>query len=672
MKHQLKNISYRIIFLLNIIILTACSGGSGGKEPTTPTDPGNPDNGYVMNVDKSTIAFRNEVATPLTASHQIAITYVGEGLLIGFAPGSSAVPWAEYQLSDSTATSATLTINLKDADLFIPGSYETTLRLTTGNISTQDFAYQDIKMTFDIWQVDTATTNVVFEELFGANTIANQTIDIVASGSNWTLSEDASWLSIDVNSGNANQTVTLTADPTQVATAGAFTTTLVLTETDSGVSKEIPVLMALDAVRMTSNYPAVGLYQLTDKSRLSETVNITNNSSDTITWQAESNVTWLSLTLDQINNQLTITKNAEVVADGQYNAEVALTSITNGVAETNTIYIGYHQSTQATSTTDLVDFNVETVQSVAFDPIRPLIYLVGTDKITVHHLFTGQQASAIPTPMQLTHLAISPSGQYLLASANTGTTNEPIIHVYRINLLDQSIAKISLPSENAIISMPQFIASIEGAEIIITQFQEYATLDLTRHYWDLDNAFTYNTVQQAADTNKVTYLRTTNTTPSESSFVTHEIEYNSFADKKININLDNTFTSATYQGAAPKYFDISNQGDVIYTAQNESEWLSASNGEYIENGVLFNTANTSSTDVKTDKQDNSYFYRVRGTGENNEQLVFSLTKYDNAQNQLWSMDIDNGSGSSFINTNFHRFITYDNVAETWFVTSFQD
>ena len=261
-------------------------------------------------------------------------------------------------------------------------------------------------------------------------------------------------------------------------------------------------------------------------------------------------------------------------------------------------------------------------------------------------------------------------GSAIVAATNPNDSDE--LHIYRLDLNTQVITQIALPAENAITFMPHFIANVNGEEIIITEAQEYATLDLTRHYWQLDEQFLISTVQQAANTNTVTFLRTQtpNGLPSESTFYTFEMSYNEFASNKISVGTPLEFTSTTYQGAAPLYFDISNTGDTIHTAQNDSESLTFDGNDYVENGVLYDTALTTSIDVKLDTQNNSYYYRARLNNDPLIPAIYSLSKYDSDLNLSWSQDIDNASGSSFILTNFERFLTFNEDTNVWFATSF--
>ena len=674
MKQQLKTLSKYGFFFFCFFAIQACSGGS--NDNGNPNNPGDPNNGYSISADTSTINARSEILTASTESFAVNVTFEGDGLLIGFAPNNSAVAWASYQLTNVTATTATLTVNIINTEFITaPGSEQTVLRLTTGNANTQQYAYHDVTLSLEAWQVSVDQSQINFTETYGVTTLPTQTLDIIASA-DWTISSNAAWLNLDVASGNGNQTVTLTANPLAVDQAGAFDGIITLTETLSGESKEIPVQLALHALRLNTSYPALSLYKLADDEKLSEIITITNNSASDVSWQASSNVNWLSTSIDLTNNKLTISKNATAVADGQNNGEITISSTTNGLAQTSIVYVGYYQSSNASSTVDLTGFTVQNVNSIAFDPSRPLIYLAGTNKITSYHLFTGAIVDTITTPMTLTNLAISPSGQYLLASAvNTSAdvngNNVNQLHVYKLDLSTNVITAITLPSTNAITYMPHFISQIDGQEIIITQAQEYATPDLSRLYWDVENAFFVSTVQQAANTNTVTYIKTTTSPlPTETSFLTYDINYNAVADNKITVSLANSFTSATYQNSAPLYFDIASTGNVIYTAQDDSEWLSLINNAFVENGVLYNTTETSSLDVKLDIKDNSYFYGGRITGDINQPVIFSLTKYDINQAQVWSQDITDGSGSSFIITNFNRFITFNTSNNTWFVTSF--
>ena len=172
---QLKKLPFYLFVLFSFLILQACSGGSGGNESGSggnePTNPGDPQNGYSISVDNTTITVRQEALTASNASFDINVTFVGDGLIPGLAPDSVSVPWAQYQFNDVTANSAKLTVNIVNTEsLDFTGTSSTTLRLTTGNVGTSDYAYQDIIISLELWQLATATT-VLFIILIMHSTI---------------------------------------------------------------------------------------------------------------------------------------------------------------------------------------------------------------------------------------------------------------------------------------------------------------------------------------------------------------------------------------------------------------------------------------------------------------------------------------------------------------------
>ncbi len=678
---QLKKLPFYLFVLFSFLILQACGGGNSESDT--------PEKSYSINVDHSNVTFRQEALTSSNQSFEIEVTFNGDGLIRGLAPDSTPVPWVKYQFNDVTATSATLTVSvINTEELNFTGTTATTLRLITGDSETPSSAYKDITISLELWQLATSTTEVEFTETYGTDTVPSQTIDIISSDVDWTLTSDVDWLDIDLPSGSGDQTVTLTPNPeaNSITAPGVYEGTVTLTENTSGITKEIPVSVAFDNVRLDSNYSAISLSKLNDQSILTETITITDNAEIDIDWIATSNVDWLDIEINYSDGTITIHKNDSSLSDGQHFAEITISSTTNGVIEDKTISVGYYQSSNDSETIELVDFNITSVESVAFDPLRPLIYLAGENRITVHHIFTGALVDTIETPIDLTNLAISPSGQYLLASAITTTADEngnnvDQLHVYNLDLANldsdsQGLSEVSLPAENPIAYMPHYIAQINGQEIIITQAQEYATQDLTRHDWQLDEQFFLSTVQHAANTNTITVLRTTGS-PTESTFYNFDINYHAFATQKISVSTPDTFTTTTYQGAAPRYFDINNSGNTIFTAQDSSETITVDNANFTENDVLFDTVLTSSIDVKVDKEGNSYYYRARLNDDEDNPVIFSLTKYNSELEEVWREDILNASDSSFILPNYHRFISVTaDTARTanpvWFITSFAD
>jgi hypothetical protein len=120
MKEQIKNMRLALVILFGSLFLQAC-GGSSDKTPI-----------FTISSDISSVAFTNEFLQEETHTIAVKVTFDGDGLLLGFAPTTTPVAWLNYRIENLTATSATIHIDVVNANQIIANLYGTTLRLSSG------------------------------------------------------------------------------------------------------------------------------------------------------------------------------------------------------------------------------------------------------------------------------------------------------------------------------------------------------------------------------------------------------------------------------------------------------------------------------------------------------------------------------------------------------------
>ena len=140
MKGQIKNMRLVWLILFSSLFLQAC-GGSSDKTPT-----------FNINASLSSIAFTNEFLQDEGHTISVDVTFDGSGLLLGFAPTASPVAWLNYRIENLTSNTATIHIDIVNADRINPDLYGTTLRLSSGDPATTNFAHADINVSLLIWQ----------------------------------------------------------------------------------------------------------------------------------------------------------------------------------------------------------------------------------------------------------------------------------------------------------------------------------------------------------------------------------------------------------------------------------------------------------------------------------------------------------------------------------------
>ena len=105
MKEQIKNMRLMLVILFSSLLLQAC----GGSSDSTPT--------FTISSSVSSVAFTNELLQEETHTISVNVTFDGNGLLLGFAPTSTPVSWLRYRTENVTSTSATVHIDVINANL---------------------------------------------------------------------------------------------------------------------------------------------------------------------------------------------------------------------------------------------------------------------------------------------------------------------------------------------------------------------------------------------------------------------------------------------------------------------------------------------------------------------------------------------------------------------------
>jgi hypothetical protein len=140
MKRQIKNVRLILVILFSLLFLQAC----GGSNDTTPT--------FTISASVSSVTFTHEFLQAQNHTIALDVTFDGGGLLLGFAPTATPVGWLNYRIANLTATSATIHIDVVNADIIPTDLYGTTLRLSSGDTATTNFAHADINVSLLVWQ----------------------------------------------------------------------------------------------------------------------------------------------------------------------------------------------------------------------------------------------------------------------------------------------------------------------------------------------------------------------------------------------------------------------------------------------------------------------------------------------------------------------------------------
>ncbi|MDG1753201.1 MAG: hypothetical protein P8I03_16315, partial [Thalassotalea sp.] len=414
MKEHLYNFIRITLFFTLATVLQAC-GGSSDKSPK-----------YTISADTTVVNFANEFLQVSDDSHKVEITFEGNGLLVGFPPDSQPVSWLTFRTENVTANSASLYIDVVDAELINANLYDTKLRLSTGDVDKVDLVHYDIDVSLLVWQLITDSEQLSFRGTLGDAEISAQSLAITSETNLWTAESDADWLTLDVTEGTGDGVIVITPNITDLDAAQLYQANITLTETTTGDSKQIPVELGLDRHYLFSSQSTVALSKLANISATSKSLTINTNNATAINWHATSDVDWLNLTKTSNANELLVSiKTAASFTEAQNNAVITINAVDDdGMVDESviaeTISLSYYQSDATSKKVTLEEITANN-NALINSPTLPHIYVGINNQLSVYHQYTGELLTTIdvsPADTLLEQLIIHPDGKILLAKAD--------------------------------------------------------------------------------------------------------------------------------------------------------------------------------------------------------------------------------------------------------------
>jgi hypothetical protein len=509
-------------------------------------------------------------------------------------------------------------------------------------------------------QLELSVNALTFKTTLGNASVETQEISVSGVSDSWLATSNVPWLTLTQVTTDDAKNLIVAIDPTKVTGWGLFTGVITVTDPETGINVQIIIELAVDEIRLFSDAPALTFTSQVDKSTLNHTVNILINKESSIAWQALSDVDWLNLTPDTVNNTLTITADpSKITSNGLYYGEITLSPTNSADSLNGIIKVSFEKgSFDTTSISEIVIPDITPNSSaVVLDPLRPYIYIGQDDTIKVFNIITGAVVTTITSPLadvELTDLVIHPDGSILLASNLETYTDEDEqeqtrVNHYQIDLSDFSISL--MPDTDIDIQFrPKTIAMISGKAIVITQRLEYSNLALNLQYWDRENQFFSSIIKDVSANNDVIAYN-----GNTAALMQYSLEYNAFTDKSVQQIASIEHINLAYSGALTN-IATSDNGENIYTASTTSEWTTFNGTDFTDQGVL--QASIRTINIAVDSANNSYFYRFSNSG------FFTLSKYDKDQQALWTVGYTAGSVESYISTNYQRIIHYNSTTSS--------
>lgn len=613
MKEPMRQL-YKVILLATVFILQAC----GSSEDNTV---------FSISADITEAKFSNEFLQESTDSIAIEVDFVGDGLLVGFAPDTTAVPWIQYRTENITENSATVYIDIVDAQFLLANTYETKLRLATSNDDYSKFAFHDIDISLIIWNLDVDKEKIKYNGTFGDDTIAAETLVLSNEDKEWTASTDVAWLSLDITAGVGDAEITITPDITGFIEPGLQQGNIIITDLVSGDSKQVPVELALDNVYLLAEQTAVALTSTNNISALEKTLTIGNSTDITIDWQASTTASWLTLT--PINgHQLKISADPNIApVNSSSLAQVIVSASSNSLVIDETITVNFYSSDVDTENQLLEGIETNSSEILA-SPLKPVFYLGSGNQLLVYHQYTGMLESSVTVSSEGTsieQLIMHPNGDYILAKAietieNDDQTTNETTHRYQVNLSDNSVTELV---DTDLLNEPMSIIRLSGRYFVVTESLEFANENLQRIFWDSENAYFTNKVDVATQANTLFVLDN-----NSASFKRYIPYVNDFGEDRVSVTLTHEYSPELLANGQFIFdFMVTNDEANIYAISPASEWISFDGVNFVDNGLLEANENVSTLFVEKDNNNQPNYFRMDSTSE----LGFYLDVYDNNQ-----------------------------------------
>lgn len=572
MKEQMRQLS-KILILITAVILQAC-GSSGDKTVFTIT------------ADVTEVDFSNEFLTESTSTIAINVDFVGDGLVVGFAPDAEPVPWLTYRAENVTETSAIIHIDVINGEFLLADTYSTKLRLATSNDDSSKFASHDIDVSLLIWNLTVDTEKVKYSGTYSDASISAQTIAITSEANEWEASVDVDWLSLDVTSGTGDGEIVVTPDISAFETPGLQQGNIVLTEVTSGDTKLVPVDLALDNIYLFAERPAIALSSTNNISNLETIIAISSNGEFEGGWKASTQANWLTLTPVD-DTHLKITADVSVATLNQTSqTQVVISANENSSIMSDTINVNFYNSN--------IEVENKVIEALAANnnelvpsPLKPVFYVGVDNKLETYHQYTGEVVSTLsvsPENTVLEQLIIHPTGDYLLAKAvetviAEDETTTDIVHRYRVSLLDDTVTEIT---DTNIITEPTDIVRLSNRYFVVTQALEFADENLNVLYWDGANAYTATEIDVASSANSLFAVDNNAVTVKR-----YTPQVNDFGDDKIFVTLTHEYHPESLPSGQLIFdFMVTNDESNIYLLSQTSEWISFDGERFIDNGLL--------------------------------------------------------------------------------------
>jgi IPT/TIG domain/Viral BACON domain len=325
-----------LVASLCLVLLAACGGGGGGGGG----------NNTSISASPGSVSFAAAEGGAGPAAAPVRINFVGDGVIVGYAPGVPAPSWLTVTTQTSTATTADFLLSV--VPIATPSTLSTTVRFVTGRADGSDVKFIELPVTYTVSASDLSLTAAPATLTFSATTQgvlpAPKSVTATFNGDSLNVSviNAPSWLTVTPSSPATSPATYAVAVNSTNMPVGTFVGEVVFRTTRAGttVQRESRVRveynivepfnataatpLSFEAVRGSSQAPQpIAGYQLAIHGALAR-------------WRISTAPSWLSFSATSGTGPATVvvTANASGQQLGVTNAQVIVTDDDSGSSRT--------------------------------------------------------------------------------------------------------------------------------------------------------------------------------------------------------------------------------------------------------------------------------------------------------------------------------------------------
>lgn len=321
--------------LAALVSLTGCGGGGGGGSQ------------YGISLSPASVSINTTEGNPPPAATIVHVNFVGDGVVVGYAPGVAQPSWLSV-VQQGSATQSSVDFALSVSDTTTVGTRTTSVRFVTGKADGSDIKSVDLPVTYTLAASDlalsTSTSSLTFSSGAGGASPSPQTVDVTYNGTAVSVANVPTWLSVTpAASGTSPVTYTFTPNGTGFSAGTTLTADVVFSTSRPGspLQRTSTVHVSYNVLQPFDATASVGTWAFTSVAKSAQVAQPSGGYTLTIwgskaRWRITSDSPWLKLSPASGSGgaNVVVTADASAQPRGTFSATVTVTDDDSGGTRT--------------------------------------------------------------------------------------------------------------------------------------------------------------------------------------------------------------------------------------------------------------------------------------------------------------------------------------------------